>query len=154
MVPSAFVLLEALPLTPHGKVDRRALPAPEGGAGGGRAYVAPRSATETVLARIWADALRVERVGIEDDFFETGGHSLLATRVISRTRQMLHVEVPLRVLFETPTIAGVAEAVARHEARPGQTEKVARALQMVAGLSPEEVRRRLRERQAVTGPAR
>ncbi len=150
MVPSAWVTLDALPLTPNGKVDRAALPAPDASAGAGE-YMPPRNATEEVLADLWSSLLGVERVGIHDDFFALGGHSLLATRVVTRTRQMLHVEVPLRVLFETPTVAGLAEALLRLEPRPGQTEKAARMLRLVAGMSPEEVQRMLRERQAAAG---
>ncbi|MEW5931654.1 MAG: amino acid adenylation domain-containing protein, partial [Gemmatimonadota bacterium] len=106
MVPSAFVVLEALPLNANGKVDRRALPAPEQGSGA--EYVAPRTPAEEVLAEIWAEVLKTGRVGAEDNFFELGGHSLLATQVISRVRAAFGVEAPLKALFEAPTVAGLA----------------------------------------------
>jgi amino acid adenylation domain-containing protein len=147
MVPADWVVLAALPLTSNGKTDRAALPAPDASAAE-REYAAPRTAVEEVLAEIWRDVLGVERVGVHDDFFALGGHSLLATRVVTRTRRMLHAELPLRVLFETPTVAGLAAALARLEPRPGQTEKAARMLRMVAGMAPEEVQRILRERRA------
>ncbi|HEX2188993.1 MAG TPA: amino acid adenylation domain-containing protein, partial [Longimicrobiaceae bacterium] len=110
MVPSAFVVLEQLPLTPNGKLDREALPVPEHAAGADR-YVAPRTPTEEVLAEVWSETLRLDRVGVTESFFELGGHSLLATRVISRVRQVFGVEVPLRALFEGPTVAELAGRV-------------------------------------------
>ena len=111
MVPSAFVLLESLPLTPGGKVDRQALPAPEFGMRDGADYVAPRTETERVLTNIWAEVLRLPQVGAEDNFFALGGHSLLATQVVSRIRRVLGVELPLRMMFEAPTVEKLAEKI-------------------------------------------
>ncbi|MCP4655899.1 MAG: amino acid adenylation domain-containing protein, partial [bacterium] len=121
MVPSAFVFLEALPLMPHGKVDRRALPAPqEPREAREEDFVAPADPTEELLAGIWAEVLHREKVGAGDNFFELGGHSLLATQVISRIRKTFEVDLPLQSLFEAPTPAELARIVhsARQEA-PG-----------------------------------
>ncbi|MGH7828867.1 MAG: amino acid adenylation domain-containing protein, partial [Candidatus Binatia bacterium] len=112
MVPSAFVFLDSLPLTPNGKVDRRALPAPDQTRPDlDGTLVAPRSPVEETLARIWAEVLGLEKVGVYDNFFDLGGHSLLATQVISRVRATLKLELPLRSLFESPTVAELAERI-------------------------------------------
>lgn len=112
MVPTAFVILEAMPLTPSGKVDRRALPEPEESRLSlGTAYLAPRTPLEEALAAIWTELLGLERVGVDDSFFELGGQSLLATRLVARAREVLQVEVPLTTIFASPTVAGMAAAV-------------------------------------------
>jgi amino acid adenylation domain-containing protein/non-ribosomal peptide synthase protein (TIGR01720 family) len=111
MVPSAFVALLALPLTENGKIDRRALPAPEARAELERAQVAPRGATEEALVAIFAEVLRTSAIGVHDDFFALGGHSLLGAQVIARARTVLGVDLPLRDLFESPTPARLAAKV-------------------------------------------
>src|SRR5688572_8362295 len=119
MVPAAYVWMEAYPLTPNGKVDRRALPAPEGDAYAAREYEAPAGQTEQAVAAIWAEVLGAGRVGRGDGFFELGGHSLLAVRVVSRVRQALGVEALPGDLFERPVLADFArglETAARAEA--------------------------------------
>jgi amino acid adenylation domain-containing protein len=112
MIPSAFVILDAMPLTPNGKVDRRALPAPDWARPElDEIYVAPRTAVEEELAGIWADVLALDQVGVYDNFFELGGNSILATQVISRVFQTLQVELPMRSFFEEPTVAGAAKII-------------------------------------------
>ncbi|MEP7339283.1 MAG: amino acid adenylation domain-containing protein [Acidobacteriota bacterium] len=113
MVPPVIVQLDALPLTRNGKVDRAALPLPEQ-AGEAREpdHARPLTAVQEMLANIWSEVLRVESVGIDENFFDLGGHSLLATLLVSRIRNLFHIELPLRALFEKPTIGGLSEAVA------------------------------------------
>ncbi|HET9396049.1 MAG TPA: phosphopantetheine-binding protein, partial [Nitrospiraceae bacterium] len=111
MVPSAFVMLESLPLTTNGKLDRRALPAPDQSSVLSRAYEAPIGEAEETIAEIWRELLNLERVGRHDHFFELGGHSLLAMQLGIRVRERFQVDVPLRVLFERPTLAALADAV-------------------------------------------
>jgi amino acid adenylation domain-containing protein len=114
MVPSAFVMLEALPLNPSGKVDRRALPAPEPERSGPvRSWIPPRTPVEEVLCGLWAQLFELPRVSAGDDFFELGGHSLLATQLVSRIREAFALELPLRSLFETPVLSHLARQVER-----------------------------------------
>jgi acyl carrier protein len=117
MVPAACVLLEARPLTPNGKVDRRALPAPDYSRSELESFVAPRTPLEEMVAASWSQVLGIERVGIHDDYFDLGGHSLLAMQVISRLRTMAQVEVPLRSFFEAPTVAQLAETITQLKAQ-------------------------------------
>ncbi|MCG1043369.1 amino acid adenylation domain-containing protein [Mycetohabitans sp. B8] len=111
MVPSAFVRLDAWPLTPNGKLDRRALPAPDEDALAHQAYEAPQGELETTLAAIWVELLGVECVGRHDSFFALGGHSLLAVQMISRSRTALGLSISMRTLFEAPTLAALAQRV-------------------------------------------
>ncbi|MEQ1539220.1 MAG: amino acid adenylation domain-containing protein [Sphingorhabdus sp.] len=116
MLPSAFVRLETWPLTTNGKLDRKALPVPGDDAYARRAYAAPEGEIEQALARIWSELLGIERVGRDDNFFELGGHSLLAVQLISRLHNAFHVEVPLRAVFESPTLSQLAERIAQADA--------------------------------------
>jgi amino acid adenylation domain-containing protein len=112
MIPAAFVLVERLPLTPNGKIDYRVLPAPDGSRGEREtAEVGPRTLTEAILCEIWAGLLQLDRVGVHDVFFDLGGHSLLVMRMLLRIREALDVDLPLRRVFEGPTVAGIAAAV-------------------------------------------
>ena len=112
MVPSSFIFLDALPLTPNGKVDHKALPTPdESRPRLEEGFVAPRTPVEEIIGEIWAEVLKVDQVGVLDNFFELGGHSLLATQVMSRLRKVFQVDLPLRGLFEAPTVAGLAERI-------------------------------------------
>jgi amino acid adenylation domain-containing protein len=141
MVPSALVELEAMPLTPNGKVDRRALPTPEADRSAlEQAFVAPRTPVEEALAGIWEEVLGLERIGVHDDFFELGGHSLLAVQVLTRLNRHFGVELPLRTLFEDPTIAGLALAVTqmRAEAEIDIDQMLAQVEQMQGRSVPQE----------------
>ncbi|MBC1298552.1 non-ribosomal peptide synthetase, partial [Nostoc sp. UCD122] len=111
MMPRAYVILESLPLTPNGKVDRRALPMPDTISFNNQDYVAPRSQVEELLAQIWAKVLGKEQVGIHDNFFELGGHSLLATQLTSRIRDTFQIDLPVRNLFEAPTVEQLARCI-------------------------------------------
>jgi acyl-coenzyme A synthetase/AMP-(fatty) acid ligase len=151
MVPTFYVFLNALPVTPNGKIDRRALPAPDFQIdNSGRQFEAPRNATEEVVAGIWSEVLGRAPIGAYDNFFALGGHSLLATQVLSRLRESLQVNMPLRILFESPTVAAFAQIVLQDpETRP-QIEKRARMVVKVSGLSDEELNSMVKEKGLVS----
>ena len=113
MVPSSFVFMDALPLTPNGKVDRKVLQNLDGEAEVQRqVYIAPRTTTETIVARVWGETLSLSvPLGVEDNFFDLGGHSFGATRMIATLRSTFDVDVGLKTLFERPTIAGISEVI-------------------------------------------
>jgi acyl carrier protein len=139
------VVLPALPRTPNGKVDRRALPAPAwNGGAGSRPYTPPSTSVEQRLAEIWGEVFQLERVDVHADFFELGGHSLLASRVLARVQATFEVEIPLRRVFEQSTISSFARVVeeARHHApssRAPELRRVERQVRRVSRLSEEEL---------------
>jgi acyl carrier protein len=137
MVPAALVELESLPLTANGKLDRRRLLAPEWK---GREYEAPVGETERMIAAVFGEVLRLERVGREDNFFELGGHSLIAMRVAARLRQRFAIEFPLRKLFEVPTVAGIAKEIDSHARHQSQKQSLEEVRALVADLSIEEIK--------------
>jgi acyl carrier protein len=142
MIPSLFMILPSFPLTPNGKIDRQALPGPETGGATSRApYAPPRSAIEEMLVEIWQELLGIDRVGVDDHFFDLGGHSLLATRLMARVRDVLGVNIPLSALFEnSPTVAGLAQAIAHFQVSQADEDDLATALLELASLSDDEAR--------------
>jgi amino acid adenylation domain-containing protein len=120
MVPSAIVLLPRIPLNANGKIDRQSLPEPESVET--KVYLEPKTPSEEIVAKIWVEVLRRERISTADNFFELGGHSLLATQVISRVREQFQVELPIRALFDSPTISGLAEAIVNADKSAPETQ--------------------------------
>lgn len=142
MIPSVFVRLDTLPLTPQGKIARRALPDPEQTRPElSIAYVAPHSDMELQLARIWSSVLSLDRVGIHDNFFDLGGHSLAATRVISRVVQAFQLELPVRSLFDAPTIAEMAVIIHQIRSERASDAELAQMLRDVETITEEEAQR-------------
>ena len=140
MIPSVFVTLTAIPLTPNGKVNRRELPVPDlTEDDSSENFVAPRTPLEETLAGIWRETLGVSQVGVESNFFDLGGHSLLATRVVSQIRERFGIELPLRVLFESPTIAGLAQHLESAQSKDTQLSRILSMLENVESISEEEV---------------
>jgi acyl carrier protein len=144
MVPSVFVWLDALPRLPGGKVDRRALPPPDSTRPElATPFVAPRTPVEDLLARLWAEVLGLEQVGVHDDFFELGGHSLLATQLISRLRDAFRVELPFECLFEASTVASLALAIVQGQAEQAGPQEMIRLLAELEGVADAEAQRSL-----------
>lgn len=139
MIPSVFIPLEKIPLTASGKVDRKSLPPPDEKLENTAEFIAPRDPIEEDLAKLWAEVLKTPRVGIYDNFFDLGGHSLTATRLVARVRSSYHVELPLRRLFETPNIAGMAAALVQEMLEQAEKSEVEELLAEVDNLSDEEI---------------
>jgi long-subunit acyl-CoA synthetase (AMP-forming) len=139
MIPAALVLLDELPLTPSGKVDRRALPAPDqNGLQLANVYQPPRTPTEQKLVAIWGEVLKLDKVGIYDNFFDLGGHSLLATQIISRIRRAFSIDLPLRHMFESPTVAEMAAIITQTQAKQASDTELARMLREVEATTHED----------------
>jgi amino acid adenylation domain-containing protein len=154
MIPALWVILEAFPLTPNGKVDRKALPEPNWTNHElASASAAPRSAVEEVLASIFGEVLNLDQVGVHDNFFDLGGHSLLATRVISRVRDALHADVALFTLFEAPTIAALSDAIIHREEKSGHTERIAQLRIKLRTMPTDKVKKILDEKRPRKEPA-
>jgi amino acid adenylation domain-containing protein len=150
MLPSSYVMLEEMPLTNNGKVDRGKLPKPESLRPDlERSYKAPEMATQQVMVEIWEEVLGIERVGIEDNFFELGGHSLLATQVVSRVKDAFQVEIALRSLLESPTVESFVEKMIQSEPQSGYLEEIARIWQELDHLSEEETIKMLNQEQLI-----
>jgi amino acid adenylation domain-containing protein len=144
MIPAAFVFMEVFPLTPNGKINRRALPAPDTDQRNLEVdFVLPCTPIEQELATIWTEVLKLKQVGIHDNFFELGGHSLLATQVISRLKEVFSLDFPLRYLFENPTIAELAQKVSEQQIEQAENDALARILKEVDQLSDQEVTQEL-----------
>jgi len=139
MVPTDFIFLDSLPLTPNGKINRMALPVPHGPRPDLEvAYTAPRSDIERLLAEIWAEVLAIGPVGIHDDFFDLGGHSLAATRVISRVLQKFKLDLPVRTLFDAPTVARMADVVRQNQAHLVEAAALEQMLRLMETMTDEK----------------
>jgi acyl carrier protein len=144
-IPSYFVVLDRLPLTPNGKVDREALPAPDCAiTSSEETLIAPRTPEEEKIAEIWVELLNLDRVGVESNFFDLGGHSLVATRLVTRVREAFGINPPLRLIFESPTIAALAEFVATVRER-GEVSRIEAMVEELTHLSDEETKSLLRK---------
>ncbi|MBD1924286.1 amino acid adenylation domain-containing protein [Microcoleus sp. FACHB-831] len=151
MIPTAFVMLENLPLTANGKVNRQALPIPSAVQELDSTVIAPRNPTETILTRLWFEVLGVEKIGIYDNFFDLGGDSILVTQLIAKVRETFNIELPLRDFFETPTIAGQVTNILHAPQQRLKVEQTAELLMSITELSDDEVEKMLAEKTALIG---
>jgi aryl carrier-like protein len=141
MIPASFMVMDELPLTPNGKVNRRALPVSQDtGASSQHPFLAPRTPVEVALAELWRELLGVEGVGLYDHFMELGGHSLLLTQLAARIRKGFQVDVPLRTLFEGPTLAEMSKAILAKQLTQVDKSKMEAMLKKLKNLSPEEMK--------------
>jgi acyl carrier protein len=142
MIPSAFVVLDAMPLTPTGKIDRLALPDPQNARPQlDIPFVSPRTPVETQLARIWAEVLGLDQVGAHDNFFDLGGYSLTAAQIVSRVIRDFQLELPLTALFQSPTVAEMALVILDGQANKLEQRDLDRVVSELEALSEEEARR-------------
>ncbi|HEY0739681.1 MAG TPA: amino acid adenylation domain-containing protein, partial [Herpetosiphonaceae bacterium] len=149
MVPTAILLLDEMPLTPNGKVDRQALAKISWvEASRSTPFVAPRSPLEEALVTIWRDSCRLSQIGVDDNFFKLGGNSLTATQIVSRVQRAFHIHLTIRDIFAAPTVAALARHLRTHERQPGQMDRVSVALLRLWTMSPEERQRVLQQKTA------
>jgi acyl carrier protein len=146
MAPSAFMFLDSLPLTTNGKLERKALPTPDPIRPElEKTFTAPTTPVEGILANIWAAVLKLDKVGIHDNFFHLGGHSLLATQIVSRVHSAFGIELPLRRIFESPTVAGIAITISQYQAEPSSDAALAQMLRDVEAMTDEEAQNKITE---------
>jgi arthrofactin-type cyclic lipopeptide synthetase C len=139
MVPSMFEVLDALPLTANGKIDRRALPRPSGGAAADEPSAEPSTPIEEMIAAAWREALQVDRLGLHDNFFDVGGHSLLAAKVVSLVRTQMNVDLTIVDLFQAPTISALAELLAPRLAEKSARDEFDHLMREIAEMTEAEV---------------
>ena len=147
MIPSVYVFLESLPLSPNGKLDRTALPEPEQIQESPEKDDAPLSPIESVVASIWKDVLKIPELSASSNFFELGGHSLLATQILSRIRETFRMEVTMITLFESPNLRDFTQRIVEQSEKPEFIEKIAQAWLKIQAMTPEE-KEALRRRKA------
>ena len=152
MLPSNFVIMDHLPLTTSGKIDRRALPPPIRSRNMlDTPYVAARTPLEEVLVKMWVEAMGIDEVGIHDDFLGLGGDSLIAAQIVSKVNDTFPLKVFLRLLFEAPTVAKLVQFITEHESKPGQSDKIAKVILQIENMSAEQIRSSLKEERGNSG---